>query len=171
MFKDVPKLRDEYDNMVACNFTPIVLRFKLPCKTSRNIYGFYGFTVDRDEAMNGAVSITGRIDPDKTTAFFPDKFRIGYAVVPKCERNLEILTGLALTKDSPLTVEEPVGLIPEPAKQDSPLKDLYSPESMKKAEAPKKTRARRSPAKKVAPTKEAFVPVVEDEEINLADVL
>ena len=113
MFKtEVKEINDLYDGMVSTGAIPIVLRYKSPCKTVRNIYGFYGYEVSTDERINGSITLEGRIDPNASTFFYPDKFRIGHAVIPKCERNVECLRS-ALADGLPVEIIEPIGLLDE----------------------------------------------------------
>ena len=69
----------------------IILRWKTVLKTSQNLYGFYGAKTWTGERLDGGIDVSASIDPNKVCCFFPDEFRVGYAIIPRCDRNLDIL--------------------------------------------------------------------------------
>jgi len=105
-------LESEASEMRAANIEPIVLRWRTVLRTSQNVYGFYGCRTWTAEKLNGEMDISGEIDNNKICTFFPDEFRVGYAVIPKCKRNMDILA--ATLNDHPAwIIESPQDVVQE----------------------------------------------------------
>jgi hypothetical protein len=100
-------LGEIHREMTTAEVEPIVLRWKRALVTSQNVYGFYGCRTSTGEALDGRIETTARIDPDATVTFWPDRLRIGYAVIPKCERNMEILAATGADEGTPWEIETP----------------------------------------------------------------
>lgn len=101
--KTLEVLRSE---LKAAKIDAVVLKWKTALTTSQNIYGFSGFKTWTNEALDGHIEMSGQVDPGKNVTFFPDKFRIGHALVPVDDRNLDVLAACSLDPLIPWEIED-----------------------------------------------------------------
>ena len=107
--------------MKSVEMTPIVLRWKKALHGTQNVYGFYGFKTYTGELLNGTVEVTGKIDENEICTFFPDELNVGYAIVPKCPRNMELLAA-TFNDNPPFTILSPDDVITEVKKMAETMK-------------------------------------------------
>jgi hypothetical protein len=105
------KLNKISTEMIQSGIQPIVLRWKRTIRGYgtgfQNVYGFMGCKTQTVERVDGQIEFSGKITPDETVAFFPDEMNIAYALIPECERNLNILAATSIDKSVPWVVEGP----------------------------------------------------------------
>jgi hypothetical protein len=101
------KLGQIASEMKQAGMVPIVLRWNAALKTSQNVYGFYGAKTSVGETMDGRQEVNGTIDPNSIVTFFRDEYNFGYALVPRCDRNMDVLAATHGEKGLPWTIEDP----------------------------------------------------------------
>lgn len=99
--KSLDALRQE---LSAAEIESVVLRWKTALTTSQNVYGLSGFRTWTDEAIDGHISMSGLIDQNRITMFWPDNTHIGYAIVAIDDRNLDVLAACSLDPKTPWVV-------------------------------------------------------------------
>lgn len=84
-------LLDISNEMRQAGLNPIVLRWKKPLRSSQNIYGMIGCRTWTGEKLDGSMESSGELDPKRLITFWPDANRMAFALVPQCDRNMNIL--------------------------------------------------------------------------------
>lgn len=88
-------------------FTPIILRWKKALRgQSQNAYGFVGCKTWTGEKLDGTTEVSGEIDPKDVCTFWWDKNNVGWALLPKCPRNVEVLAATLSDPSLPFTCED-----------------------------------------------------------------
>lgn len=102
----------EAREMRDAQMVPIVLRWRMALPTTQNLYGLSGAKTSTAENLKGEIEISGTISSENVVTFFPDEFRVGYALVPKDPRNLECLAA-AMLDNPPWVIEGPADVVEE----------------------------------------------------------
>jgi hypothetical protein len=177
------KLGIIYQEMEASQIKPILLRWKRAVKGYgtgfQQVHGFMGVKTETIERLDGQIEFSGQITEKAVVAFYPDTFNVAYAVIPKCERNMNILAASMNDKDLPWTIETPeviaevkeinALLYPKKAEIHIPLPEIKETDLEKPIEI--KPVVKKEPEPKVVKGKKVKEPKKESSDIDIEELI